>query len=199
MIARSLLDRAHRRVLLLAGAVVLLSVVGIGGGLLLSNAAQGAGPTDADTFTAPPQCDSVESLDDAPLADHVPGAPLDMAESRPLTDGIGRNCVWSSVDDPEATAGTVQVDFQVFHSTDEESGADRARDSGLDPGDQQTPDPLTVTTDSAGGISHAGFVRDNLVVRVAYTATDPEADVALDPDSATQAAVQIANAVDAGL
>lgn len=199
MIARKHLDSALGRALLLTGGVLALSAAGVGGGLLLGGAEQGTEPTDADTFAAPPSCDSVEDVEDAPIETHLSGGQLDTAESAPLHNGASQSCVWISVDNPDTASGALQVDFQVFYSTDDFSGADQAQDSGLDPGDQEAPDPLTVSTASGGGTSHAGFVRDNLVVRVAYTASDPESDSALDADAATQVATEVANAIDAGL
>ncbi|QVQ51982.1 hypothetical protein J4H86_25130 [Spiractinospora alimapuensis] len=199
MIARRLLDSTPRRALLLAGGVVVLSAAGIGAGLLLSGPEPGTEPTDADAFAAPPACASVEEAEGAPIETHLSGGQLDTAESTPLHHGASQSCVWTSVDNPDTNAGALQVDFQVFYSTGDSSGADQAQQSGLDPGDQEAPDPLTVSTASGGGTSHAGFVRDNLVVRVAYTATDPDSGSALDADAATQVATEVANAIDAGL
>ncbi|WP_017589105.1 hypothetical protein [Nocardiopsis ganjiahuensis] len=166
---------------------VVLSAAAVGGGLRLAGDDPDQ-PHGGDTHTAAPQCGVVP---EEAIAEALPGAVLESAESGPLAGGESTVCVWTSAGRPDgedqADTGTGQGVLRVDLSarfTDASAEpvvtgdefASRARSAVVPPRGEavvlETGDEVEVWRGQVPGTAELAFHTDNLLVRVAYSGVD---------------------------
>lgn len=174
------------RVAVIGAGTVVLSVVAIGGGLLLAGEDPDV-PDPGDVHTAAPTCEVVpDELVDA----LVPHAVLESSEHGPLAGGENTVCSWSSVGLAEGSQGVLRVDLSARFTdgTGEEpiSGERRAGEAyeALVPVRGEPVDLSSgqgqVWRGQVPGTAELAFTVDNLVVRVAYAGTSDSEPVGFD-------------------
>lgn len=179
-----------RAVIVGAGAVV-VSAAALGGGLRLAGDDPGE-PHGGDTHTAAPQCGVVP---EEAIAEALPGAVLESAESGPLAGGESTVCVWTSAGQEagegteDGARGVLRVDLSARFTdasaepvvTGDESAA-RAQGAVVPPRGETV---VLETGAGAGagtgaevwrgqvpGTAELAFHADNLLVRVSYSGVD---------------------------
>ncbi|WP_179829927.1 hypothetical protein [Nocardiopsis aegyptia] len=168
------------------GGAAVLSAAAIGGGLWLAGDDPDV-PDSGDVHTAAPGCGV---LSDQQVAELLPDAVLESAESGPLSGGENTACTWTSAgaaEDPE----TLRVDLSArFTDTSGETPVtgDEAAQAGFEAMVPVRGEDVALTGDlpasvwrgQAPGTAELAFHTDNLLVRVSYAGVDQGFDAARD-------------------
>ena len=178
-----------RAVIGVAGTVV-RTAAAVGGGLWLTGDDPDQ-PHGGDTHTAAPQCGVVP---EEAIAEALPGAVLETAESGPLAGGESTVCVWTSAGQPageddadegsgDTEQGVLRVDLSARFTdasaepvvTGDEFAA-RAQSAVVPPRGEavvlETGAEAEVWRGQVPGTAELAFHADNLLVRVSYSGVD---------------------------
>lgn len=173
-----------RAVIVLVGTVV-LSAAAVGGGLWLTGDDPGQ-PHGGDAHTAAPGCGLVP---EEAIAEALPGAVLESAESGPLTGGESTVCVWTSAgqpggeSSPDAEQGVLRVDLSARFTDPSaepvvtgDEFTDRARSAVVPPRGEalvlEAGPGAEVWRGQVPGTAELALHSDNLLVRVTYSGVD---------------------------
>lgn len=186
-----------RAVIVVTGAVV-VSAAAVGGGLRLAGDDPDE-PHGGDTHTAAPQCGVVP---EEAIAEVLPGAVLESAESGPLAGGESTVCVWTSAGQTteeagdDGSQGVLRVDLSARFTdasaepvvTGDEFAA-RAQSAVVPPrgetvvletGAEGEGTEVEVWRGQVPGTAELAFHTDNLLVRVSFSGVDDEDPVSFD-------------------
>ncbi|KOX15304.1 hypothetical protein ADL05_16010 [Nocardiopsis sp. NRRL B-16309] len=157
------------------GGAAVLSAAAIGGGLWLA-ADDPDVPDSGDVHVSTPGCGV---LTDEQVAELLPDAVLESAESGPLDGGENTACTWTSAGSASEDPETLRVDLSaVFTDTSGETPVtgDEAAQAGYEAMVPARGEDVPLTEDvlasvwrgQAPGTAELAFRTDNLVVRVSY-------------------------------
>nr|WP_304455566.1 hypothetical protein [Nocardiopsis sp. YSL2] len=169
------------------GGAAVLAAAAIGGGLWLAGDDPDL-PDSGDVHTAAPGCGV---LSDEQVAELLPDAVLESAESGPLSGGENTACTWTSAGSDGERPETLRVDLSA-RFTDASGETPVAGDEAARAGyeamvpvrgeDVPLADdlPASVWRGQAPGTAELAFYTDNLVVRVSYAGVGQEFEAARD-------------------
>ena len=165
------------------GGAAVLAAAAIGGGLWLAGDDPDV-PDSGDVHTAAPGCGV---LSDEQVAELLPDAVLESAESGPLSGGENTACTWTSAGAAEEDPESLRVDLSArFTDTTGESPVtgDEAAQAGYEAMVPVRGENVPLADDlsasvwrgQAPGTAELAFHTDNLLVRVSYAGVDLEFD-----------------------
>jgi hypothetical protein len=190
------------RTAVVVGGAAVLAAAAIGGGLWLAGDDPDV-PDSGDVHTAAPDCGV---LSDEQVAELLPGAVLESAESGPLRGGENTACTWTSAGSAEDDPGTLRVDLSA-RFTDASGETTVTGDEAARTGYEAMVPPrgedvlladglaASVWRGQVPGTAELAFHSDNLVVRVSYAGAADDLEFAAARDLAVDAAERLGEAL----